>query len=172
MLTLYNVISSDGFIARNDGSEDFILDNLWPNFLNLCREYGALIMGRKTYDAIQQYGEEFIQPFEELPIRKIVISGNQSFRPKQGYIVAHSPNDVIAIAPDALVSSGPTLNNFLLKNGLVKKIILHEVPTAIGEGIKPFDRDGISLTPIKGVSELAGVKVYEYSVGARDSLQG
>ena len=129
-------------------------------------------MGRKTYDAIQQYGEEFIQPFEELPIRKIVISGNQSFRPKQGYIVAHSPNDVIAIAPDALVSSGPTLNNFLLKNGLVKKIILHEVPTAIGEGIKPFDRDGISLTPIKGVSELAGVKVYEYSVGARDSLQG
>ena len=164
MLTLYNVISSDGFIARNNGSEDFIPDNLWPNFLNLCKEYGTLIIGRKTYDAVQQYGEEFLQPFEKLPIRKIVISGNQSFQPKKGYIVAHSPNDAIAIAPDALVSSGPTLNNFLLKNGLVKKLILHEVPTAIGEGIKPFDRDGILLIPMEGTPELAGVKVYEYSV--------
>ena len=38
MLTLYNVISSDGFIARNDDSEDFILDNLWKNFdiINTC----------------------------------------------------------------------------------------------------------------------------------------
>jgi len=172
MLTLYNVISSDGFIARNDGSEDFIPDNLWPNFLDLCRKYGTLIMGRKTYDAVQQYGKEFSQSLEELPIRKIVISGNLSFRPKKGYIVAHSPKDALAIAPDALVSSGPTLNNFLLKNGLAKNIILHEVPAAIREGIRPFDKDGIMLTPLEGAPELAGVKVYEYSVGARDSLQG
>src|SRR3989338_8563824 len=166
MLTLYNVISSDGFIARNDGSEDFIPDNLWPNFLDLCRKYGTLIMGRKTYDAVQQYGKEFYQSLEELPIRKIVISGNRSFRPKKGYIVAYAPKDALAIAPDALVSSGPTLNNFLLKNCLGQKIILHEVPTAIGEGIRPFDRNGVALISIEGVPELAGVKVYEYSVGA------
>ena len=54
--------------------------------------------------------------------------------------------------------------HYLLKNGLVKKIILHEVPTTIGEGIKPFDRDGILLIPMEGTPELAGVKVYEYSV--------
>lgn len=164
MLTLYNVISSDGSIARNDGSEDFIPDNLWSNFLNLCLGYGTLIMGRKTYDAVQQYGEEFIQPFEELPIRKIVISGNHTFHPKQGYTVVHSPADALALAPDALVSSGPTLNNFLLKHGLVKKIILHEIPISIGEGIKPFDRDGVILIPSGGAPKLDGVKVYEYSV--------
>ncbi len=164
MVTLYNVTSSDGFIARNDGSEDFIPDNLWPNFLNLCREYGTLIMGRKTYDAVQRYGKEFFQPFEELPIGKIVISGNRSFHPKKGYIVAHSPEEALALAPDALVSSGPILNNFLLKNGLVKKIILHEVPIAIGEGIKPFDREGVMLIPMEATPKLAGVKVYEYSV--------
>ena len=164
MLTLYNVISSDGFIARKDGSEDFIPDNLWPNFLNLCREYGALIMGRKTYDAIQNYGKEFFWSFEELQIKKIVISGNRNFLPKKGYIVVHSPKDALVLAPDALVSSGPMLNNFLLKNGMVKKIILHEVPISIKEGIKPFDTDGISLIPIDETAKLEGVKVCEYNV--------
>ena len=164
MVTLYNVISSDGFIARKDGGEDFIPDNLWPNFLNLCREYGALIMGRKTHDTIQNYDKELLQPFEELPIRKIVISGKRGFLPKKEYIVAYSPKDALALAPDALVSSGPTLNNFLLKNGMVKKIILHQIPVSIGEGIKPFDTNGISLIPIGETAKLEGVRVYEYSV--------
>ncbi|MEK7661987.1 MAG: hypothetical protein AAB355_00585 [Patescibacteria group bacterium] len=165
MLTLYNVISADGFIARKDGSEDFIPDNLWPNFLNLCRKYGVLIMGRKTYETIQNYEEEPLRQFEELPIKKIVISDNRDFHPKEGYIVAHSPEDALVSAPDALVSSGTTLNDYLLKHRMVEKIILHEVPISIGEGIKPFDREGISLTPINKVPKLKGIRVYEYSVG-------
>ena len=164
MVTLYNVISSDGFIAQNDGGEDFIPDNLWPNFLSLCREYGTLIMGRKTYDTIQSYGNELLEPFEKLPIRKIVITNNRSFKPKYEYIVAHSPQDALALAPDALVSSGPTLNNFLLKNHVVKKIILHEVPAPINEGLKPFDIGGITLLPIEKVPKLEGVKVREFKV--------
>jgi len=164
MLTFYNVISSDGFIARKDGSEDFIPDNLWPNFLDICRKYGALILGRKTYDAIQTYDKELLRPFEELPIKKIVISGNRNFHPKKGYMVIHSPKDAFALAPDALVSSGPTLNNFLLKSGVVKKVILHEVPVFIQEGIKPFDTDGISLIPADKTTKLEGVRIYEYNV--------
>ena len=164
MFTLFNVISLDGFIVKNDGSEDFIPDNLWPNFLNLCQEYGTLVMGRKTYDTIQTYRKELVESFEKLPIRKIVITNNRSFKPKYEYIVAHSPEDALSLAPNALVSSGPTLNNFLLKNHLVKKIILHEVPTAIKEGIKPFYTDGIRFIPIDDVPKLEGVKVREYKI--------
>lgn len=169
MLTLYNAVSSDGFITRKDGSEDFIPDDLWQNFLDLCKEYGTLIMGRKTYDAIQKYDKELLQPFEESPIRKIIISGNRNFRPKEGYAVLHSPEDAMALAPGALVSSGPTLNNFLLKHGLVKKIILYEVPVIIGEGIKPFDTDGIALTPINETPQLAGIRVREYNVSVKSA---
>ena len=163
MFTLYNVISSDGFIARKDGSEDFIPDNLWGNFLDLCVKYGTLVMGRKTYNTIQRYEKEPVRLLEELPIKKIVISGDSDFRPKEGYVVVRSPEEAFAIAPDGLVSSGPTLNNFLLKNGLVGKIILHEVPEAIGEGIRPFD-DDIAVVPTQSSSRLAGVKVREYDV--------
>ncbi|MEI8339473.1 MAG: SRPBCC family protein [bacterium] len=162
--TLYNVVSSDGFIAREDGSEDFISENVWPNTLNLYLQYGAIIMGRKTHDTIQSYDKELVEPFEKLTIKKIVVTNNPDFKPKDGYTVVHSPQEAIALAPDALVSSGPTLNNFLLKNHLVKKIIHHEVPVDIGEGIKPFDIEGITLVPIENVQNIEGVTVREYRV--------
>ena len=164
MATLYNVISADGFIARKDGSEDFIPDNLWPNFLNLCKEYGTLIMGRKTYNTIQKYDEELLQPFEELSIRKIVITRNRVFKPKYEYIVVHSPEDAIALAPNALVSSGPTLNNYLIKNHLVKEIIFHEVPISIGDGIRPFNKHSLILRAVKDVPQLEGIVVRKYKL--------
>ncbi|KKU52862.1 MAG: hypothetical protein A3H69_02075 [Candidatus Sungbacteria bacterium RIFCSPLOWO2_02_FULL_47_9] len=164
MVTLYNVTSSDGFIARKDGSEDFIPDNLWVNFLNLCKEYGTIIMGRKTYDTIQKYDQEILAPFEKLPIRKIVVTANPKFFPKQGYIVARSPEDAVLLAPNALVSSGPTLNDYFLKNGFVKKIIIHQVSIAIEEGIKPFEQNNATLVPVEGVPQLDGVRVKEYVV--------
>ena len=164
MITLYNVISTDGFIARNDGREDFISDSLWPNFLNLCNEYGSIIMGRKTYETIQKYDKKLLESFEKLPIKKIVISKNLSFHPKKEYILVDSPEKSIALAPNGLVSSGPTLNNFLLENHLVKKVIFHKVPVSIGDGIKPFDEKMISFISEKNIPKIEGVEVSEYNV--------
>ena len=162
MLTLYNVISEDGFIAREDGSEDFIPDTLWINFLNLCLEYRSLIMGRKTYDTIQSYDENLIRSFEKLPIQKIVVTNDQDFHPKDGYTVVHSPEEAVAIAPNSLVSSGPTLNNYLLEKQLVEKIIQHEVAVSINEGIRPFRDMSSYLSKITPSKSLAGVNVREY----------
>lgn len=164
MTTLYNVISQDGFIARTDGSEDFIPDNLWQNFLDICLEYKTVIMGRKTYDTIQTYDESPKRSFEKLPIRKIVVSGNPNFHPKEGYIVAHTPEEAVAIAPNTLVSSGPILNNYLLEHRLVEKIILHEVPISIVEGIRPFKDMSPYLSEIIPSKVISGIKVREYRV--------
>jgi dihydrofolate reductase len=150
MLTLYNVISQDGFIADNNGSEDFIPDETWQYFLNLCREYGALIIGRNTYEAIQQYDKNLLDSFEALPINKIIVTSDLTFSANQklGYVIANSPEEAIAVSSDALVSSGPTLNNYLLAMHLVEKIILKVIPVNIGEGIKPFDSDRGRLVPV------------------------
>ena len=51
MVTLYNVVSSDGYIAREDGSEDFIPDELWPLTLEVFKKFDVLVMGRKPYEA-------------------------------------------------------------------------------------------------------------------------
>lgn len=139
MVTLYNVVSEDGYIADKNGSEGFIPDALWPITLALIGKYDVLVMGRKTYEAIQQYPRELLEPFEKLPIKKVVATANKSFHPKPGYTVAHSPEDVLVSIQNVLVSSGPTLNNIFLKNGLVDKVVFHKIPVKIGDGMRPFD---------------------------------
>ncbi|MEK9158143.1 MAG: hypothetical protein AAB638_03110 [Patescibacteria group bacterium] len=151
MITLFNVVSADGFIAREDGSEDFISDDLWPGFLDVCNGYDAIVMGRKTYEAIQGYDQELIDSFENLTIKKLVLTNNKDFKVKEGYTISHSPEEVVNISPNVLVTSGPTLNNYLLSKGLVNKIILHRLAVSIGEGIKPFD-------------SLNGVEVEEHQI--------
>lgn len=138
MITLYNVVSADGYIARKDGSEDFIPDSYWPYTLGVLKQYDCIVIGRKTYDTIQQYEKELRDSFDALPIRKIVITTRQDFSPKQGYEVAHTPEEIVQTNLNTVVTSGPTLNQYLLDKNLVDKIIYHEVPVAIGEGIKPY----------------------------------
>jgi dihydrofolate reductase len=148
MVTLYNVISSDGFIARSDGSEDFIPNDikLWQKFLGACLEHKTLIIGRRTYETIQEYDHSLIDSLEALPIQKIVVSGNKNFIPKAGYTSVSSPEEAVSLAPNALVSSGPTLNNYLLKHNLVEKIIQYKLSVSIGEGMKAFDENSLKIT--------------------------
>ncbi|MGB3921801.1 MAG: hypothetical protein WBL19_00765 [Minisyncoccia bacterium] len=149
MVTLYNVVSKDGYIARKEGSEDFIPDSYWPHTLRVLREYDCVLMGRKTYDAIQNYEEELRKQFEDLPVRKVVVTRDKNFHPKQGFQVEHTPEDAISSDLNIVVTSGPTLNNYLLQKKLVDKIIYHEVPELIGEGIRPYDRVGDEIDIVK-----------------------
>lgn len=139
MVTLYNVISADGFIAHSDGSEDFIPDELWSKTLGLFRKYDSLIMGRKTYDSMQKYDKKLLEQFENLKIKKIVVSKNSNFIPKQGYETFQSPEEAIKDGSNILVSSGPELNTYLLRKGLVKEIIFWKLLNVeIGTGVQPF----------------------------------
>lgn len=163
MLTLYNVVSKDGFIADKNGREDFIPETFWVNFLDLCKEYGSVVMGRKTYEAIQSYEQKLLVPFEQLPVKRIVITSDGNFETKKEYSVVHSPKEAMEFAPDSLVSSGPTLNNFLLRTGCVEKVILHIVPESIGEGIRPFDENlELTMIPVLDVPQVEGIEVKEF----------
>lgn len=160
MVTLYNVISSDGYIARKDGSEEFIPDELWSNTLELFERYDVLVMGRKTYDAMQKYDKKLLEPFEKLSIKKVIVTNDKDFQPKSGYIVSHSPEDALRMNANTLVSSGPTLNNYFFEKKLIDKVVLHQIPASIGEGIRPFAADIqkslvlLSETPIGKAKEL------------------
>ena len=51
MVTIYNVISKDGFIARSDGGEDFIPEEIWEYDMQFFRQFDTWVMGRKTYES-------------------------------------------------------------------------------------------------------------------------
>lgn len=141
MVTLYNAVSEDGFIARKDGSEDFIPDEVWGDFLSLCKMYDSLVMGRKTYEIIQQYSEEMIKEFESLNIKKIVVTNDTKFQVKSGYITASSPKESISNGINILLSSGPTLNESVLSQNLIDVVIKNIIPESIGDGIKQFENE-------------------------------
>jgi len=139
MITMYNVVSADGFISRIDRSEDFIPDEMWPEFLDICKKHGAIIMGRKTYDTIQKYSESLLSSFEDLKVKKIIVSRDENFHPKEGYLLARSPKEACSLAENALMSSGPTLNTSMLNEGLIQTVILEKLPVKIEEGFKLFE---------------------------------
>lgn len=161
MITLYNVVSEDGYIARKDGNEDFIPDELWPATLEVFKKYDAVILGRHSYDAVQGYSEDLKEAFEALPIRKIVVSRNTEFQARQGYEVIHSLEEISAYGR-VLVASGPEVNTQLLNKGMVGEIIQHQVPVTIGEGIKPFTGD--LPAPVSEEAAANGVKLLTYKL--------
>lgn len=164
MLTLYNVISSDGYIMSKDGDESFIPDSLWPTVLDVFKQYEIILMGRKTYEAFQNYGENLLEPFEKLDIRKVVVSRDESFQPKSGYEVVRDAEDIIRNNEKVVVSSGPRFNNVLFQKGLIDTIILHKLPVSLGGGIKPFedkfiqDFVPVSESQVNGAKELILIK--------------
>ncbi len=138
MLTLYNVVSADGFIASTSGEEDFIPESYWKFTLEILKKYDCIILGRKTYEAIQNYEEEFRETFDRLPAIKFVITTNKNFQVKEGYNLAHTSEEVIQSNMNIVVTSGHILNDYLLSKNLVDKIMYHEVPVPIFNGIKPY----------------------------------
>jgi dihydrofolate reductase len=124
-VTLYNVISKDWFIAEKDGSENFIPEELWQTTLNVFSTFDTVVLGRKSYDALQSYEQVAIEAFERIPIRKIVVSSNPELKLKEGYVWAATPEQALESGESIGVTSGPTLNNYLLEKGMVDRILFH-----------------------------------------------
>ena len=131
MVTLYNTVSQDGFIARKNGDEDFIPDEVWDDFINICRQYDAVVFSRKAYEAIQKYPAAMYKKLDDLNIKKAVVTQNSHFSAKPGFIIAHSLRDAFALGKNILFSSGPTLNTIALKKNLIDKIIFNEIQEKI-----------------------------------------
>ena len=138
MLTLYNVISQDGFIARENGDEDFIPDALWTDFLDFCQKNDAVIISRKTYEAIQEYPRNLTESFENLAIKRVVVTEKSDLVLNSKYLIARSPAEAMTTGQNLLLSSGAILNQVFLENNLVDQVILNILPIKIGAGIRVF----------------------------------
>jgi dihydrofolate reductase len=166
MVTSYNVVSHDGYIARKNGDEDFIPDLLWKHTLNFFKQFDVIIMGRKTYETIRSYPSELLKPFEELSLEKIVVTKNRKFQLRNGYRIANTPEDALtdSFGKKVLVSSGPTLNTYLLEHGKLDRVVFDILEENIGDGIKPFTTDTNEYLQFSSEKKISGVREMTYSV--------
>lgn len=147
-ITYYAAMSSDGFIAREDGDVSW-LDDLDIDFAETGAEtffnsIDGLVMGRDTYDFVFNYGS---WPYEDKPSW---VCTSQPLKPLPGAVLhaATSPQQIIDEANKAglkhlwFVGGGKLASSFL-DEGLLSNLSISEMPITLGAGIPLFSDHSI-----------------------------
>ena len=161
--------SLDGFIARKDGSFDFLPDEPEEHgFTAFYASVQALLVGRKTYETMLSFGGWH---YGKKPV--FVLSSRPIPTPPAGAVVEHlqgEPKDIAAHI-DArgiervYLDGGTTIQRFL-EAGMVDRMTITRVPVLIGSGIPlfgPTTRD-IRLRHINTQFYPSGLVTSEYEV--------
>jgi dihydrofolate reductase len=152
--SVYIGTSLDGFIARRDGSIDWLNEaqGLVPEgedcgYKAFMESVDVLIMGRKTFEQVLTFGPWY---YGETPV--IVLSHNPMTIPSHlPGTVSHSsesPQMLLDRLSDqgvkhVYVDGGSTIQGFLAES-LIDDITITRIPIALGEGIPlfgPMERD-------------------------------
>jgi dihydrofolate reductase len=163
-------ISLDGFIARPDGSLDFLspAGDAPHGYEEFIASVDALVMGRKTYENVLDFGD---WPYGNKPV--FVLSSADIKEPPTGAIVERmhgDPKDIAAeIAARGIthiyVDGGDTIQRFL-RAGLVQRLIISQVPVLIGTGIPLFGdlESDIALRHVATRQFTSGLVQSEYEI--------
>ena len=147
----YNAaVSLDGYIARPDGTFDWIIHDPLFDFGALFAQFDTLLMGRKTYEVLR--AESPGGPTDRM--KKYVISRVLKQEDAPGVVIVH--HDVIATVStlklepgkDIWLYGGGVLFRHLLDAHLVDTVELAVMPVLLSDGI-PFLSPGRSSPVMK-----------------------
>lgn len=141
-IILAMAISANGIIATDSGSEEFLSDDNWLQFVKITNKIGCFIWGRKTYEAVIQWPKSY---FEELKDVKKIIVSKTNIQLKDGFILVHSPEEAIQKLEadgfkEIIITGGATLNSEFAKRKLIDGVILYVNPVILGSGIPLFSK--------------------------------
>ena len=169
--TVFVGVSVDGFLARPDGSFDFLPtdggeDHGYDDFFT---SIDAMVMGRKTYETALSFDS---WPYGTKPV--FVLSSRPLAPAPSGAVVEHmngEPAEIVAKLEargirHAYVDGGLTIQSFL-RAGLITRLVVTSVPVLIGEGLPLFGPTGrdIRLTHVSTKSYPSGLVSSVYDVG-------
>ncbi len=169
--------SLDGFIARPDGTFDFLPEGGGePHGYNeFIASVDAIVIGRKTFETVLP-----MKPWPYGKKRVVVLSSRPiDFSAVVGGVVEQMSGDPAEIisklaatgANHLYIDGGITIQRFL-RAGLIQRIIITRVPVLIGEGIPLFGtvpRD-IRLRHIATRHYPSGLVSSEYHVAEENLL--
>ena len=151
---VYVATSIDCFIARRDGSVDWLgeydpdpsEDYGWADFI---RSIDHIVMGRNTFDTVVSFGGDW--PYEGTPLT--ILSSTLNSIPER----LQGKADILSLEPPAVlkrlgekgykrvyVDGGRTIQGFL-RDDLIDELIITTLPVLIGEGVPLFGSLGADL---------------------------
>lgn len=134
-------MSLNGMAARENNSTDFLTHGEWLLFVELARQTGAIMWGRKTHEIIRGYGEQVLHGFDGLI--RIVISHDPHLPLEPDWQVATSPQQALDILnttsqTQALLGGGASLNTAFARAGLIDQVIINMDSVIVGRGVSLF----------------------------------
>jgi dihydrofolate reductase len=162
-LTYHVATTADGLIARRDGSFDFFPTEGGhiPEFIEAMKGYGAVLMGRKTYEVGLKLGVADPYPHLDSYVFSRTMKESPSPRVK---LVAGEPAATVRTlkaqeGPPLWLCGGGELASGLFAEGLVDEVLLKVNPVLLGEGT-PL----VSVLKAPTRLELLSTKVYRGGV--------
>lgn len=137
-IVLANAISPNGYLAREDGQEDWLPSEGWDEFLIDAKRFNNIVMGRQTYELVTKLYPNY--NFDDVDTGyKVIITNNQDFSAPDGYTVVHSPEEATGFLEEQgigemLLIGGGKLNAEFLKRKLVSEIWMTITPYLLGKG--------------------------------------
>lgn len=175
---IYHVATTlDNFIAREDGSFDgFVAEGEHvTDFLDSIRHYGAILMGKNTYEVGYRYGMKPGDPAyadNNPDMKNYVFSRSAQFESNER--VQLVKQDAIAFikglkaetGKDIWLCGGGALAGAMLENELLDELLIKLNPVVFGSGIPLFGRSTkqIDLTFLSSKAYNSGVLLLRYKI--------
>ena len=150
---IFMAISEDGFVARSDGSLDWLdeVNRLVPpgedcGYAEFMSHIDMLVMGRKTFDTVRALGP---WPYADKPV--VVLSNNLPSLPTgtpETVRLSHGEPQALVrrLASQGFhriyVDGGTTARSFL-EAGLIEEMFLTQVPIRLNQGIRLVGPTGL-----------------------------
>lgn len=170
-LLRYNVAASlDGYIAREDGSYDWIIMDPAIDFAALFAQFDTLVMGRKTYEVSRDQG--MVGPSTD-ELRVVVASRTMKQEENPGITVLSDdlPAAVAAMkqqpGKDLWLFGGGSLFRQMLDAGLVDRVEVAVMPVLLSKGIPllPPGSETPAMTLLSSTAMPSGILMLSYGLG-------
>jgi dihydrofolate reductase len=145
---IFIATSLDGFIARDDGSIDWLSMVDSPaedyGYEEINESADTIIMGRKTYDKLMELADEF--PHKD---KKVYIISRKE-RASEGNLIftGKDPCDLVCelklqSGKNIYIDGGAQILQELMKQDLIDEYIISIIPVFLGSGIALFGKTGM-----------------------------
>lgn len=162
----YNVATSlDGYLARPDGSYDWIVEDPTIDFEALFDRFGLFLMGRKTYEVMVAQGLASLLRHAPVAVvsRTLAAPGLTILRDHVAEAVAELKRQP---GKDIWLFGGGDLFGTLLDAGLVDTVEVAVMPVLLGDGIPLLKRGSATRRLVRTSCEAlaSGIVLLTYTV--------
>jgi len=166
-IKLYIATTIDGFIAREDGSLDWLFEIPNPDktdygYNKFYSGIDVVVMGRTTYEDVLGFDVEW--PYNESKTFVATSDKNYRVKTKNTEVINRIDNETISRIKAAshknvwLVGGGKVITAFL-NNETIDEMILSVIPVVLGKGIRLFPGETKETR-----FQLTGTKAFETGV--------